>query len=117
MDGPSCRFISRPGVFTYGRFDDGARAMVETAVLKPGDRVLDLGCGCGVAGVFASQQTGPEGHIAFVDSNIRAVALTELNARANGVASSRPWRRARWRRCGGRAVRRGAGESSVYRGP
>jgi 23S rRNA (guanine1835-N2)-methyltransferase len=87
LDGPSCRFISRPGVFTYGRFDDGARAMVETAVLKPGDRVLDLGCGCGVAGVFASQQTGPEGHIAFVDSNVRAVALTELNARANGVTS------------------------------
>jgi 16S rRNA G1207 methylase RsmC len=87
LDGPSCRFVSRPGVFTYGRFDDGARAMAETAVLKPGDRVLDLGCGCGVAGVFASRQTGPEGHIAFVDSNVRAVALSELNARANGVTS------------------------------
>ena len=41
----------------------------------------------GVAGVFASRQTGPEGHIAFVDSNVRAVALSELNARSNGVAS------------------------------
>ena len=49
--------------------------------------MLDLGCGCGVAGVFAAQQAGPEGHVAFVDSNVRAVALAEHNARANGVAS------------------------------
>src|SRR5262249_48671690 len=27
--GPSLRFLSRPGVFSYGRFDDGARALVE----------------------------------------------------------------------------------------
>ena len=57
--------------------------------MRPGDRVLDLGCGCGVAGVFAAQQVGPEGHVAFVDSNVRAAALAEQNARANGVASFR----------------------------
>ena len=87
LGGPPCRFTSRPGVFSYGRFDEGARALVETAELRPGDRVLDLGCGCGVAGVFAAQQCGPEGRVVFVDSNVRAVALAEHNARANGVAS------------------------------
>ncbi len=51
--------------------------------------MLDLGCGCGVAGVFAAQQVGPEGHVVFVDSNVRAAALAEQNARANGVASFR----------------------------
>ena len=85
--GPSCRFLSRPGVFSYGRFDDGARALMESVTIAPGERVLDLGCGCGTNGVFAAQHTGPEGHIAFVDSNLRAVALAEHNARANGVAS------------------------------
>ena len=85
MGGPPCRFVSRPGVFAYGRFDDGARALVETAEVRPGDRVLDLGCGCGVAGVFAAQQCVPDGHVAFVDSNVRAAALSEMNARANGV--------------------------------
>jgi 16S rRNA (guanine1207-N2)-methyltransferase len=83
--GPPCRFVSRPGVFSYGRFDDGARALAEVMEIHPGDRVLDLGCGCGTNGVFAAQHAGPAGRVAFVDSNVRAVALADLNARANGV--------------------------------
>jgi 23S rRNA (guanine1835-N2)-methyltransferase len=85
--GPSCRFVSRPGVFSYGRFDNGARALTETMTVRPGDRVLDLGCGCGTNGVFAAQHAGADGHITFVDSNVRAVALADLNARGNGVSA------------------------------
>ncbi|MGH7174562.1 MAG: methyltransferase, partial [Gemmataceae bacterium] len=48
---------------------------------------LDIGCGCGTNGVFAAQRSGAEGHITFVDSNVRAVALADLNARANGVSA------------------------------
>jgi 16S rRNA (guanine1207-N2)-methyltransferase len=84
--GPSCRFLSRPGTFSYGRFDNGARALAEVMEVEPGDRVLDLGCGCGTNGVFAAQRAGADGFIAFVDSNVRAIALAEHNARANGVA-------------------------------
>jgi 16S rRNA (guanine1207-N2)-methyltransferase len=84
--GPSLRFLSRPGVFAYGRFDEGARALVETVLVEPGDRILDIGCGCGTNGIFAARQSGPDGSVALVDSNVRAVALAEHNARANGVA-------------------------------
>lgn len=93
--GPPLRFLSRPGTFSYGQFDHGSRALVETMHIEPGDRVLDLGCGCGTNGIVASQHSGPTGHTTFVDSNVRAVALAEHNARANGleqfqgVASSR----------------------------
>jgi 16S rRNA (guanine1207-N2)-methyltransferase len=87
--GPSLRFLSRPGVFAYGRFDEGARALVETMRIEPADRILDVGCGCGTNGIFAARQSGPEGSAAFVDSNVRAVALAEHNAGANGVAHSR----------------------------
>lgn len=83
--GPSLRFLSRPGVFSYGRFDEGARALVEAMRVEPGDRVLDVGCGCGTNGTFAAQRSGPDGEVAFVDSNVRAIALAEHNARANGV--------------------------------
>jgi 16S rRNA (guanine1207-N2)-methyltransferase len=77
--------VSRPGVFSYGRFDDGARALCETMQVAPGDRVLDVGCGCGTNGIWAAQRSEPGGFTAFVDSNVRAIVLAEINARANGV--------------------------------
>jgi 16S rRNA (guanine1207-N2)-methyltransferase len=83
--GPPLLFLSRPGVFSYGRFDEGARALVETMQVSPGDRILDLGCGCGTNGTWAGRLAGPAGSVTFVDSNVRAVALAELNARANGL--------------------------------
>jgi 23S rRNA (guanine1835-N2)-methyltransferase len=86
-DSPSMDFISRPGTFSYGRFDDGSRALIEVAPINPGDRVLDLGSGCGAIGCLAWNRCGPTGHVGFVDSSLRAVALSELNAAANGVAN------------------------------
>jgi 23S rRNA (guanine1835-N2)-methyltransferase len=85
--GRSARFVSRPGTFNYGRFDNGARALVGEMEVRPGDRVLDVGCGCGTNGVIAGLRAGPTGHVAFVDSNRRAVALADHNARENGLAS------------------------------
>ncbi len=84
---PSLSFVSRPGTFAYGRFDEGARALVETMTINPGERILDVGCGCGTNGIFAGRRAGPEGHVVFVDSNVRAVALAELNARNNGLTN------------------------------
>jgi len=83
--GEPCRFLSRPGTFSYGRFDNGARALAEVMEIHPGDRVLDLGCGCGTNGIFAGRLAGPDGFVAFVDSNVRATGLASHNASANGV--------------------------------
>src|SRR5205085_770914 len=76
----SLRFLSRPGTFSYGRFDDGARALVEAMEVKEGDRVLDLGCGCGTNGIMASLRSGPTRFTTFVDSNLRALELARINA-------------------------------------
>jgi 16S rRNA G1207 methylase RsmC len=84
-EGPSLRFLSRPGVFSYGRFDNGARALVETAIIHPGERILDLGCGAGTNGVIAGGRAGETGHVTFVDSNLRATVCAEVNGRANGL--------------------------------
>ena len=86
-DGPLC-FLSRPGVFSYGRLDPGARALLETAVIHPGDAILDLGCGAGCNGIFAGRRssTGP---VTFTDSNVRAIAVTEHNVRSIGLPSYR----------------------------
>jgi 16S rRNA G1207 methylase RsmC len=89
VDDQSLRFVTRPGVFTYGQLDAGTRALLAAAEIKPGDRVLDLGCGAGAAGIAAARRAGPEGHVTFVDSNLRAVTLAELNAKANGLTDYR----------------------------
>ncbi len=88
-EGESLRFLSRPGVFSYGRFDNGARALVESMQIESGDKILDLGCGCGTNGIHAGLQAGPEGKVVFVDSNVRALALTQINAEANGLSNFR----------------------------
>jgi 16S rRNA G1207 methylase RsmC len=80
-------FTSRPGVFGYGFFDEGGRALTEVMELQPGQRVLDLGCGVGTNGILAARQVGPEGFIAFADSNVRAIALAELNAKTIGLTN------------------------------
>lgn len=86
-EGPSHSFVSRPGVFSYGRMDDGARALLEIAEIHPGNALLDLGCGVGTNGVIAADRAGPDASITFVDSNTRAIALAEQNARANGLTN------------------------------
>ncbi|MBY0527125.1 MAG: methyltransferase [Gemmataceae bacterium] len=90
-DNPSLRFLSRPGVFSYGRFDEGARALMEVVyehqIARPGTRVLDVGCGCGTNGIFAGHWSGPTGRVTFVDSNVRALAMTEHNAKLNGLSN------------------------------
>ena len=80
-------FVSRPGVFGYGFCDEGARALTEVMELHQGQRVLDVGCGVGTNGILAARWVGLAGFIAFADSNVRAIALAELNATAIGLTS------------------------------
>ena len=64
-----------------------APALTEIMDIQPGERVLDLGCGCGTIGVFAALRAGPDGSVVFVDSNVRATALAEQNARTIGLTN------------------------------
>lgn len=89
LDGRSMAFVSRPGTFSYGRFDNGSRAMIEVAEVRDGDAVLDLGCGNGSVGCLVSAKAGPQGKVTFIDSNLRAVALAEMNAAANAIPNPR----------------------------
>jgi 23S rRNA (guanine1835-N2)-methyltransferase len=88
-DGPSMVFVSRPGTFSYGHFDNGSRAMLEVAEIRTGDRILDLGCGNGAVGCLASSKAGPTGRVTFIDSSLRAIALAELNAKVNNIPNPR----------------------------
>ena len=53
------------------------------ARVRPGHRVLDMGCGAGANAILAAQSTH---HVVAVDVNPLAIAATAANARRNGVA-------------------------------
>ena len=78
------RMHSRPGVFSHRRIDLGARTLINTMQIKPGMRVLDMGCGVGtvsLAAAFAAEKVT----VMALDSNPRAIQCTQLSAALNNA--------------------------------
>lgn len=77
---------SRPSVFSHRSLDTGARALLESMQLAPGQRVLDIGCGSGAVAIAAALRA--EGITAHaIDTNPRAVEATEWGARRNELST------------------------------
>lgn len=87
-DGDYREFLSRPGLFAYGRLDDGTRALLDVLEVRPNERILEIGCGCGVAGIIAAIRAGTE-HLTMIDSNARAIAVAKENALRQKIANAR----------------------------
>ena len=71
-------------VFSPTAVDKGTRAMLSFVEFKEGDKVLDLGCGCGVVGILAAKQIGAN-NVVMCDVSENAVQLSKQNAAVNGV--------------------------------
>ena len=71
-------------VFSPTAVDKGTKAMLSFVEFKEGDKVLDLGCGCGVVGIWAAKQIGAN-NVVMCDVSENAVQLSKQNAAANGV--------------------------------
>ena len=71
-------------VFSPMAVDKGTKAMLSFVEFKEGDKVLDLGCGCGVVGILAAKQIGA-GNVVMCDVSENAVQLSKQNAELNGV--------------------------------
>ena len=71
-------------VFSPTAVDKGTRAMLSFVEFKEGDKVLDLGCGCGVVGILVAKRIGAE-NVVMCDVSENAVQLSKQNAVANGV--------------------------------
>lgn len=72
-------------VFSPTAVDKGTRAMLSFVEFKENDKVLDLGCGCGVVGILAAKQIGAD-NVVMCDVSENAVQLSKQNAAANEVA-------------------------------
>ena len=72
------------GLFSPAHADRGTLAMLACVSFRPGLRVLDLGCGCGIVGICAAMRCGQE-NVVMCDVDPRAVEAARENARLNGL--------------------------------
>ncbi|MEI7901453.1 MAG: methyltransferase [bacterium] len=84
--GETYTLVSLPGVFCHRRPDAGGLALAEVAAreLTPNQRVLDMGCGCGIVGILLAKSQ-PNTRVTFIDSHARALAATHRNLTAAGL--------------------------------
>lgn len=85
LKGRLYRFQSDAGVFSKTEVDPGTRLLIDCLQLRPGEVVLDLGCGYGPIGMVAADMVGPSGQVYMVDVNERAVELARANLKLNEI--------------------------------
>lgn len=78
------QFQTNEDVFSPSFIDKGTKAMLSYVTLKEGDKVLDLGCGYGVVGIWAAKQIGAK-QVVMCDVSENAVRLSEINKKENEV--------------------------------
>ncbi|NLF02525.1 MAG: methyltransferase [Anaerolineales bacterium] len=87
IDGAATTLVSKPGVFAWDRLDEGTARLIETMQIREGDRVLDLGCGTGLAGLAAGRRAGGT-QVVLVDADVRAVTSARRTLAANGLTNA-----------------------------
>ncbi len=80
--GVSITATTRPGVFSHRRLDGGAKALMEAVTIEAGERVIDIGCGCGSVSLSLAKQAKGI-HTLAIDSNARAIQCTRRGALKN----------------------------------
>ena len=63
-------------------------ALLALATPRPGEIVLDIGCGCGATTLDLARAVGPSGRVIAIDISAPMLAEGEARARAAGIANA-----------------------------
>jgi len=81
------KFLIPPGLFSSSRIDRGTELLLEFLEVPEKGKVLDVGCGYGVIGIFL-KKINPRLDVYMVDVNPYAVKATKRNLKLNGIQAS-----------------------------
>ncbi len=77
-------YYASSGVFAIKKVDTGSELLIQKAVIKKNQKILDLGCGYGIIGI-ALKTIEPTLEVTFSDINERALELTSTNLKLNNL--------------------------------
>jgi 16S rRNA (guanine1207-N2)-methyltransferase len=86
IQGVHLGFQTEPGLFSPQGIDEGTASLLAKLQFHENDKVLDLGCGYGVIGIYAAKRLDPK-QVFLVDNDRAAVECAARNAKINGVES------------------------------
>jgi len=84
IGGISLVFETGNSSFSPHNIDKGTLAMLSVTEIPEAGKILDLGCGYGVVGIYLAKQTG-EANVVMSDIDPGLVELAQKNAARNGV--------------------------------
>jgi 16S rRNA (guanine1207-N2)-methyltransferase len=84
VQGVELRFETSPTLFSPRELDKGSLALLSRLRIEQDDKVLDLGCGYGLLGIFAAKAARPEA-VFLLDRDEVAIACAKRNVVLNGV--------------------------------
>jgi SAM-dependent methyltransferase len=68
-------------------YGPGTQASFARVGLKPGQRVLDVGCGSGNMACWIAEQVGPNGSVLGIDNSASQIEVAREQARSRGLAN------------------------------
>jgi len=80
-------FETDPSLFSPKTVDNGSVLLLSNVEFEGTDKVLDLGCGYGLMGIYAAKRCRPE-NIHMIDNDSLAVKFSAMNAQINGVPTA-----------------------------
>ncbi len=87
LAGTRTRIASLAGIFSYDRLDAGTAFLLDNAQFRPGERVLDAGCGWGALGIAAARAGAAQ--VDLIDNSLLAVAAAGRNIADLGLDNAR----------------------------